>query len=403
MDFTVDDTTTELTGLVRDMGEQLVTDESLRELDSRFGPGSESGGTNRENARFHARFWDELVRAGVPVALAPERLGGAGLGVVGEALVMRELGRVLAPVPLSPAIRASHLLAATGLDNRAAAVAEGREIAAVADGNLRPSAEVDWAPVADVIVSPAPSKEHSFLWVCDVATARAADTVRIERTVPVDFSCAGLVAGAPMYWPLADRKPGATDTRYKFSEGNYIPPVPAEVIGLDALRRRVHLAAHQWGVIEAALERTAAYATTRHQFGRPIGSFQAVSARLADGMIDVDAVRLSTLRAAYELDACSATSDAGNPGQSDGSPVEITATARSAVASAHFWACDAGHRLAHSAVHIHGGVGLDRSEPAHRYFLAAKANEFRLGGATRQLLDLGAVLATEGDPWEYSA
>ena len=48
-------------------------------------------------------------------------------------------------------------------------------------------------------------------------------------------------------------------------------------------------------------------------------------------------------------------------------------------------------------------MGLDRSEPAHRYFLAAKANEFRLGGATRQLLDLGNVLATEGDPWEYSA
>ena len=388
MDFSVDDTTAELAGLVREIGEQLVTDESLRELDARFGPGTESGGADRETARFHARFWDELVRAGVPTALAPEPLGGAGLGVVGEALVLRELGRVLAPVPLSPGIRAAHLLTAAGLTDRAVAVAEGAEIAAAGDGNLRPSAEVDWAPIADVIVSPAPSKEHSFLWVCDVATARAADTVRIERTVPVDFSCAGLVAGAPMYWPLADRKPGATESHYKFSEGNDIPPVPAEVIGLDALRRRVHLAAYQWGVLEAALERTAAYATTRHQFGRPIGSFQAVAARLADGMIDVDAVRLSTLRAAYELDACS-----GHPGPA----------ARDAVASAHFWACDAGHRLAHSAVHIHGGVGLDRSEPAHRYFLAAKAGEFRLGGATRQLLDLGDVLATEGDPWEYSA
>lgn len=368
MDFTVDDTTTELTGLVRDMGEQLVTDESLRELDARFGPGSESGGTSRENARFHARFWDELVRAGVPAALVPERLGGAGLGVVGEALVMRELGRVLAPVPLSPAIRASHLLAATGLDDRAAAVAEGREIAAVADGA---AAEVDWAPVADLIL-------HAST---DGLRVAEASSVTVERTIPVDFSSAGRVTG-------------------DLGSAKMLPSGTAEY---DALRRRVHLAAHQWGVIEAALERTAAYATTRHQFGRPIGSFQAVSARLADGMIDVDAVRLSTLRAAYELDACSATSDAGNPGQSDGSPVEITATARSAVATAHFWACDAGHRLAHSAVHIHGGVGLDRSEPAHRYFLAAKAGEFRLGGATRQLLDLGDVLATEGDPWEYSA
>src|SRR5699024_554324 len=140
--------------------------------------------------------------------------------------------------------------------------------------------------------------------------------------------------------------------------------------------------------VEAALERTAAYATTRHQFGRPIGSFQAVSARLADGMIDVDAVRLSALRAAYELDACS-----GQPGPA----------ADAAVAAAHFWACDAGHRLAHTAVHVHGGVGLDRSEPLHRYFLAAKAGEFRLGGATRQLLDLGEVLAGPGDPWEARA
>ena len=114
MDFSVDETLSELTGLVRDMGEQLVTDESLRELDARFGPGTESGGTDRDTARFHARFWDELVRAGVPAALAPESLGGAGLGVVGEALVLRELGRVLAPVPLSPAIRAAHLLNALG-------------------------------------------------------------------------------------------------------------------------------------------------------------------------------------------------------------------------------------------------------------------------------------------------
>ena len=78
MDFTIDDTTAALAALVRDMGEQLVTDESLRELDARFGPGTESGGTDKDSARFHARYWDELVRAGVPAALAPERPGGAG-------------------------------------------------------------------------------------------------------------------------------------------------------------------------------------------------------------------------------------------------------------------------------------------------------------------------------------
>ncbi|MFS4490864.1 acyl-CoA dehydrogenase family protein [Dietzia kunjamensis] len=363
MDFTIDDTTSELTALVRDMGERLVTDDSLRELDARFGPGAESGGTDKDSARFHVRFWEELVRAGVPAALAPERLGGAGLGVVGEALVMRELGRVLAPVPLSPAIRASYLLNALGGcdPDLAEGVATGRIIAAVADGD---TPEVDWAPIA-----------HLYLRTMPDELVMPGD-FSVERTIPVDFSCAGIVTPA-----VAHTEPLHRD--------------PAE---FDALRRRVHLAAHQWGVIEAALERTAAYATTRHQFGRPIGSFQAVAARLADGMIDVDAVRLSTLRASYELDACSRA-----PVGRKLFDIELTPAARSAAASAHFWACDAGHRLAHTAVHVHGGVGLDRSEPVHRYFLAAKAGEFRLGGATRQLLDLGDVLATAGDPWEYSA
>lgn len=350
MDFLIDDDTRELAGLVRDMGERLVTNDSLRALDARFGPGAESGAGDTDTARFHARLWEELIRSGVPAALAPEECGGAGLGLVSDALVLRELGRVVAPVPLSANVRASRLLLAAGHGDRGSSVAGGREIAAVADGV---SPEIDWAPIAHVILQTGD----------DGLRVLERDALTIERTVPVDYSCAGVVSGLT----------GASS------------PLPAGAAERDSLTRRVHLAAYQWGVVEAALDHTAAYATTRHQFGRPIGSFQSVAARLADGYIDVDAVRLATLRAAYELDSCS-----GNPG----------AAARSAVASAHFWACDAGHRLAHTAVHVHGGVGLDRSEPVHRYFLAAKAGEFRLGGATRQLLDLGDLLAEHGDPWE---
>jgi len=63
------------------------------------------------------------------------------------------------------------------------------------------------------------------------------------------------------------------------------------------------------------------------------------------------------------------------------------------VATAKFWAADAGHRVAHTAVHVHGGLGIDVSYPVHRYFAAAKGNEFALGGATAQLLRIGAALA----------
>jgi len=63
------------------------------------------------------------------------------------------------------------------------------------------------------------------------------------------------------------------------------------------------------------------------------------------------------------------------------------------VATAAFWAADAGHRIAHTAVHVHGGVGIDMDHPVHRYFITAKQTEFALGGATAQLRVIGRDLA----------
>jgi 3-oxocholest-4-en-26-oyl-CoA dehydrogenase beta subunit len=130
----------------------------------------------------------------------------------------------------------------------------------------------------------------------------------------------------------------------------------------------------QSGVIERALELTAEHARSRVQFGRPIGSFQAVTQRLADAYIDTEAVRLTMWQAAWLLASGDHAADV-------------------AVATAKFWAADAGHRVAHTAVHVHGGVGIDTSYPVHRYFVAAKHNEFALGGATAQLRRIGAALA----------
>jgi alkylation response protein AidB-like acyl-CoA dehydrogenase len=73
--------------------------------------------------------------------------------------------------------------------------------------------------------------------------------------------------------------------------------------------------------------------------------------------------------------------------------LEAGLPAAAEIATAKFWAAEGGHRVAHTAVHVHGGVGIDVSHPVHRYFAAAKRNEFALGGATAQLLRLGAVLA----------
>ena len=139
-------------------------------------------------------------------------------------------------------------------------------------------------------------------------------------------------------------------------------------------RATVGLCAMQAGVMERALELTAEYARNRVQFGRPIGSFQAVAQRLADAYIDTEAVRLTMWQAAWLL---------ASGGERAGT----------AVATAKFWAADAGHRVAHTAVHVHGGLGIDVSYPVHRYFVAAKHHEFALGGATAQLRRIGTDLA----------
>jgi hypothetical protein len=133
------------------------------------------------------------------------------------------------------------------------------------------------------------------------------------------------------------------------------------------------IAAECVGGIERCLELAVAYASTREQFDRPIGSFQAVGQRLADGYIDVKGLRLTLTQAAWRV--------------SEDLPADID------VASAAFWAADAGHRVAHTIVHVHGGVGVDTDHPVHRYFLAAKETEFALGGATGQLRRIGRELA----------
>jgi alkylation response protein AidB-like acyl-CoA dehydrogenase len=146
---------------------------------------------------------------------------------------------------------------------------------------------------------------------------------------------------------------------------------------VDWVRQRAAagLAAVAVGVCDAALARTAEYTKTREQFGRPIATFQAVGQRAADAYIDTEAMRLTALQAAWRLD--------------EGLPAEAE------VAIATFWAADGGARVVHAAQHLHGGMGVDRDYPLHRYFLWAKHIELTLGGATDPLLTLGEMLAAD--------
>ena len=138
-------------------------------------------------------------------------------------------------------------------------------------------------------------------------------------------------------------------------------------------RATVGLAAYQLGVLERALELTAEYAREREQFGRPIGSFQAVAQRLADAYIDVEAVRLTMWEAAWRWPrACPPRPRSRRRSSGPPTPDIASRTPRCT--------CTAG-RVSTSMPRL------------HRYFTAAKRIEFTLGSATAQLRRLGADLA----------
>jgi alkylation response protein AidB-like acyl-CoA dehydrogenase len=285
-------------------------------------------------------LWPALAEAGVLGAALPKRAGGEGYGLLEQCAILVELGRAAATVPYLPSI-----------------VAAGSALARFGSDEL----VAEWVTPAgrgDLVLSAGPAS--SVPAASNAALVLVPDgpdvlLVRPESVEPQRVE-GGPGAGQISFSSAVERLPGAS--------------------GWLAARATVGACAAQLGIVERALEMTADYARTRVQFGKPIGSFQAVSQRLADAYIDVEALRLTMWQAAWLLSA------------------EQPAAAE--VATAGFWAAEAGHRVLHTAVHVHGGVGIDVSYPLHRYFLAAKYHEFLLGGATGQLLALASTLP--GDP-----
>jgi 3-oxocholest-4-en-26-oyl-CoA dehydrogenase beta subunit len=361
MDFSTQEETNDLSGLVRDITESVCTPAHHKDLD-------------KLDQRFDRTLWSKLVDADVLSAAAPESLGGGGFGVLEQTAILTALGRQLAAVPyLESVVLAAGALAKFGteaLQNEWATPAvKGEKILAVAlDGEMGQGpvqaqsngdgfrltgsrALVAYGPVADAFLVPA--ETDSGVKVFLVASSDAGVSVTsLDTTGHGSVSHLDL-QGADVG---SDRVVGGEDV--------------VTWLGTHSLLGH---SAFQLGVLERALELTATYAREREQFERPIGSFQAVSSRLADGYIDVKALRLTVTQAAWRL--------------SEDLPAELE------VGSAAFWAADAGHRVAHTTVHVHGGVGIDTDHPVHRYFLAAKQSEFAVGSATGQLLRIGRELA----------
>lgn len=368
MDFTFTETQTDAAALAAMVFKNECTPDRLKAADT---------------GRFDTDLWAKLGDAGLLGLCLPESLAGSGLGLLELCSMLIEAGQHVAPVPLvshlptamaiarfgDPATQGMWLEgASTGQAILTSAIAEEREQVPAPPTTTADFDGEHWLLTGTKSVVPAGTVAELL-----VVPAQTADGVTAFLVHPDDA--------------------GVTITPQRVSDGSVVArldldraAVPAaRILGaigdgdtvVEWLEQRLTLAAcaFQLGVVKGALELTATYAKTREQFGRPIGTFQAVSQRLADGYIDILGAELMLWQAAWRLE--------------EGLPAEKE------VAAAKLWAADTGHKIAHTTVHVHGGVGIDMDGEAHRYFTVGKLGEFVLGGTTDQARRLGALLAAE--------
>ncbi|AQT81774.1 acyl-CoA dehydrogenase [Mycolicibacterium litorale] len=361
MDFTRTEAAQDLSGLVGTIVDAVCTPQHQRALDAL-------------EQRFDTELWRKLIDSDILSTAAPESVGGAGFGVLEQTAILAALGRQLAAVPyLESVVLGAGAIARFGTaeqrDQWAAPAVSGEKILTVAlDGEFGQGpvqattvgdgfrltgtrTQVAFGPVADAFLVPAETDSGTKVFLVNAGDPGVSVTSLLTtgKNSAGELDLAGAELGA-------DRIVG-----------------DADVVAWLTTHKTLGYTALQLGVLERALELTAEYARTREQFDRPIGSFQAVSARLADDYIDVKGLGLALVQASWRL--------------SEDLPADTE------VATAAFWAADAGHRVAHTTVHVHGGVGIDMDHPIHRYFLTAKQIEFALGGATAQLRQIGRELA----------
>jgi alkylation response protein AidB-like acyl-CoA dehydrogenase len=363
MNFELSEERQQVRDLARQILGDLATNERLKDLDAR-GEG------------FDADIWKQLAEANLLGVAVDEAYGGTGMGFLTLCVLLQEIGRAVAPVPVAPSLALGALaLERFGSDAQKQAwlpgVVSGDVILTAAlleEGNddaTRPVVEAHGDKLSGVkicvpaaqharrILVPARDAQGGFgLWLVDPqASGASVEDQHVTSKQP---------HGRLVLQGAAGERIGDA------SNGE-------EILSWLVARATVAHCIVQVGVSERALEMTSEYARERVQFDRPIGSFQAVHQRAADASIQLEAMRLTAWDAAWRLDA---EEPAGEE-----------------VAIAKYWTAVAGQFVGYAAQHLHGGIGIDVDYPLHRYYLWAKQNELALGSAPIQLDRLGERLA----------
>nr|WP_255525592.1 acyl-CoA dehydrogenase family protein [Mycolicibacterium sp. BK634] len=303
----------------------------------------------------------------------PEPFGGSGYGPEETTIVFEELGRALVPSPFFPTIA----LAARLLVEIGDAEANLRYLPAIASGELIATVAIaegagSWDPrdLSDVVATGSGHEWRLLGEKTMVLNADAAGLILVVVTAADGSSVYAVDADGPgvTIVPLSTLDLTRRQSKVRFDAapatlvGDYGTAAPAVASMLD--HACVALAAEQTGAAAELMRLSVDYARLRHQFGRPIGAFQAIKHKLADMAFDVERM-VSIVRHAATVAATS--------------PPDLPVVA----AMAKVFCSEAYFRVAVDTIQIHGGIGFTWEHPAHLYFRRAKSSEYLLGSPAR--------------------
>ena len=343
MNFDLSDDQTELRKVARSVLEKRCPTTEVRRLET-------------DPLGYAPELWAEMAEMGWVGMALPD--GGGDL--IDLAVIFEELGRAVCPTPLFSTVALGAMT--------------------LADAGHLP----DGVALGDVLVGTALADVSDDALVASVngSAARVSGTVRFAYDI--DGADLLVVAAGPVVVLVDAHQPGVGATPLAAISNDrlfelHLDSVEGQVIGntsellAPAVARATALRSVELvGVMERALEMAADYARTRVQFGKPLGSFQAVQHRLADMLLDLEGARLVAYRAVWAL-----TRDRG-------------AQREASIAKA--WVSDACQRVAFGAQQVHGGVGVDLDYDLQLYFRRAKALEVELGSAPQHREHVGATL-----------
>ncbi|HTO52139.1 MAG TPA: acyl-CoA dehydrogenase family protein [Myxococcota bacterium] len=319
----------------------LLRAEARRWLEERF-PIARVRALAESDSGEEAADWSELGSLGWLGLCVPEKFGGAGLGAAHLAVVMEETGRRLLPCPLLSSTLAGLAIAQSGSD-------------AQRERWLRPLASGESRLVL--------AGGAGAVWGGALADAFVAR--RGERFAIVSAGAAGVRVEPELVLDRTRRSARVTLDAVSLDPDSILPASAAELLGRLTPWACLALAAEMAGGADALLALTAGYTATREQFGKPIGSFQAVKHPLVNVLIGVEGLRSLVYAAASALDA----------GHADGESLARMAKAK---------ACDVYVFAASRAVQLHGGFGFTLDCDAHLYMKRAQTVRPAFGDAMAQ-------------------